>query len=42
MVPEEQFSTFEDGHPVTTNLTLTFTELEFITKEKIFQVAQVY
>ena len=34
--PEEQFSTFDDGHPVTTNLALTFTELEFITKEKIF------
>ena len=34
--PDEQFSTFDDGHPVTTNLTLNFTELEFMTKEKIF------
>ncbi len=33
--PENQFSTFEDGQPVTTQLTLNFTELEFITKEKI-------
>ena len=39
--PEEQFSTFDDGHPVTTNLALTFTELEFITKEKIFPSAGV-
>ena len=34
--PETQFSTFQDGMPVTTQLTLGFTELEFITKEKIF------
>ena len=34
--PEAQFSSFEDGNPVTTQLTLGFTELEFITKEKIF------
>ena len=33
--PEAQFSTFDDGQPVTTQLTLNFTELEFITKEKI-------
>ena len=33
--PEAQFSTFEDGNPVTTQLTLNFTELEFMTKEKI-------
>ena len=33
--PEAQFSTFEDGQPTTTQLTLGFTELEFITKEKI-------
>ena len=33
--PENQFSTFEDGNPVTTQLTLNFTELEFMTKEKI-------
>ena len=34
--PEAQFSTFDDGQPTTTQLTLNFTELEFITKEKIF------
>ena len=33
--PEAQFSTFDDGQPTTTQLTLGFTELEFITKEKI-------
>ena len=33
--PEAQFSTFDDGQPTTTQLTLNFTELEFITKEKI-------
>lgn len=33
--PDAQFSTFEDGQPTTTQLTLGFTELEFITKEKI-------
>ena len=33
--PENQFSTFDDGNPVTTQLTLNFTELEFMTKEKI-------
>ena len=37
--PEAQFSTFEDGQPVTTQLTLNFTELEFVTKEKIFPSA---
>jgi len=40
--PDEQFSTFDDGHPVTTNLTLNFTELEFMTKEKIFPGAGVH
>ena len=34
--PEAQFSTFDDGQPTTTQLILNFTELEFITKEKIF------
>jgi len=34
--PEAQFSTFDDGQPTSTQLTLGFTELEFITKEKIF------
>ena len=37
--PENQFSTFEDGQPVTTQLTLNFTELESITKEKIMPSA---
>ena len=37
--PEAQYSTFDDGQPVTTQLTLNFTELEFVTKEKIFPSA---
>jgi len=37
--PEAQFSTFDDGQPTTTQLTLGFTELEFITKEKIMPSA---
>ena len=38
--PENQFSTFEDGNPVTTQLTLNFTELEFMTKEKIHPLGE--
>ena len=38
--PENQFSTFEDGNPVTTQLTLNFTELEFMTKEKIHPIGK--
>ena len=33
--PDAQWSTFADGHPTSTQMTLTFRELEFITKEKI-------
>lgn len=33
--PDAQWSTFKDGQPTSTQMTLTFTELEFITKEKI-------
>ena len=38
--PENQFSTFDDGNPVTTQLTLNFTELEFMTKEKIHPIGK--
>ena len=36
--PEAQWSTFEDGHPTQTQVTLGFTELEFMTKDKVADV----
>ena len=38
--PDAQWSTFKDGQPTSTQMTLTFTELEFITKEKILPNAE--
>ena len=35
--PEAQWSTFEDGSPVSYKLDLEFTELEFLTKDRIYK-----
>ena len=35
--PEEQFSAFKGGAPVSTKITLQFTETQFITKDEIYE-----
>ena len=35
--PEEQFSAFKGGAPVSTKITLQFEETQFITKDEIYE-----